>query len=161
MIVVSNTSPLVNLLTVNQATVLEDIFGIIHIPSEVEVEFELLRQNNTKFKNLNFPAFIKVQPVQNRDHYQLLRLHLDDGEATAIALAMEMKADLLLMDEILGRGEAGRLSIKTTGCIGILLQAKSKKLIPAIRPILEQLESEAGFYLSQEITDYALELAGE
>jgi predicted nucleic acid-binding protein len=74
---------------------------------------------------------------------------------------MEMKADLLLMDEILGRGEAGRISLKTTGCIGILLQAKSKKLIPAIRPILEQLESEAGFYLSQEITDYALELAGE
>jgi predicted nucleic acid-binding protein len=39
MIVVSNTSPLVNLLTVNQANVLEDTFGTIHIPSEVKIEF--------------------------------------------------------------------------------------------------------------------------
>ena len=65
--------------------------------------------------------------------------NLDIGEAEAIALALELKADELLIDERLGRREAVRLGLSITGILGVLLIAKNRGLVSKVKPIMESL----------------------
>ena len=68
-----------------------------------------------------------------------------------IALALELKADALLIDERLGRRQASRLGLSITGLLGVLLAAKKKSLVSAVRPVVEALVSEANFRISDQL----------
>ena len=63
---------------------------------------------------------------------------LDIGEAEAIALAVEIQADQVLIDERRGRLVASRLNLRYTGILGILVEAKSQGLIAEVKPLLDQ-----------------------
>ena len=86
---------------------------------------------------------------------------LDQGEAAAIALAAERQASLLLMDELRGRTVAKRFGIPTLGLLGILKRAKQRGLVPAIAPILDTLEQQAGFWVGTALRERVLREAGE
>ena len=77
--------------------------------------------------------------------------NLDRGEAEAIALALELGADELLIDERLGRREALRLRLSITGLLGVLLVAKRRGLVAMIRPVMDALMTQAGFRLSEQL----------
>jgi len=66
-----------------------------------------------------------------------------------------------LIDESLGRMVAARLNLQYTGILGILLEAKSKKLIASVKPLLDALINEAGFWLTKPLYDRVLQLANE
>jgi predicted nucleic acid-binding protein len=83
------------------------------------------------------------------------------GEASAIALDLELQADDLLMDERLGRREAGRLGLPVVGILGILLIAKQRNLIPQVKPIVDTLVQEVGFRVSSQLYQRILSLANE
>jgi uncharacterized protein len=85
---------------------------------------------------------------------------LDRGEAEVIALARERAADLVILDERLARRHAQRLGLKVTGTLGVLLHAKNRGHVEAIRPLLDQLRA-GGIRLSDELVDRTLALAGE
>lgn len=76
-------------------------------------------------------------------------------------MALELEADLVLLDEREGRRIAQRLGLRVMGVVGILLDAKSHGAIDAIRPHLEALRQSAGFFLSDAVVAEALALAGE
>jgi predicted nucleic acid-binding protein len=76
---------------------------------------------------------------------------LDPGEAEAIALALETRAELLLMDERLGRDTARYLGLTFTGLIGLLVQGKRKGLIPSIKHELDALRDIAGFRIADSL----------
>lgn len=97
------------------------------------------------------------KPVANRQLVQALQQELDHGESEAIALAVEENADLLLMDERIGRESARHLGLRHTGLIGILIEAKSKRAISGIRPLLDALRDIAGFRLSEELYEWVLQ----
>lgn len=90
-----------------------------------------------------------------------LRQDLDYGEAEAIALALELKAELVLMDEQKGRRSAQRLGLNTVGVVGILLEGKARGFIDTLKPHLIALRQTAGFFLSDRLYQVALQLASE
>jgi uncharacterized protein len=90
-----------------------------------------------------------------------LRTRVNIGEAEAIALAVEVGASRLLIDERLGRQTAKDLGLKITGILGILLLAKRQNLIEAVKPIMDDLISQANFRISSQLYVDVLNEAGE
>ncbi|OPL11285.1 MAG: hypothetical protein AVO38_15915 [delta proteobacterium ML8_D] len=86
--------------------------------------------------------------------------YLGKGEAEAIILSKEKKADLILIDEKKARKAARRAGFEVIGVLGLLLAAKNKALIPAVKPFIKEL-SKQGFRLSKKVTERALKEAGE
>ncbi|WP_223257355.1 DUF3368 domain-containing protein [Phormidesmis priestleyi] len=76
---------------------------------------------------------------------------LDRGEAEAIALAIELKADWTLLDEREGRKVAKSLGLKVTGVLGILLRAKQLGEIESLQLVIDDLINKAGFRIAPEL----------
>lgn len=85
--------------------------------------------------------------------------NLDRGEASTVALAADLKATVLV-DDRAARHVARALRIKIIGTCGLILAARQRGLIDAVRPMLETL-AESGYYLSRELIESVCELAGE
>ena len=153
MIVVSDTSPITALLSIGHIDLLHSLYGQVTIPPAVNTE---LRAYHTEV-----PDFIQVIPVQTNALLTRLERELDQGEAEAIVLAKTIQADLLLMDEMLGRQAAQQEHVPVIGLMGVLLLAKKKGLISSLGGLMERLESEAGFYLSRSVRERVLRAADE
>lgn len=91
----------------------------------------------------------------------MLRLHLHPGEAEAIALAIDLQANLALIDEQEERQYAAQAGISVSGVLGVLLRAKSNGTIQAIRPEIELLRSKARFFITLSLEAKVLAVAGE
>ena len=163
MLVVSNTSPLVNLAAIGQGDLLGVLYGQVIVPPAVQGEFATLRQREPRFASAVLPACVRVQPLSANAalHRATLALLLDDGEAETLALAVDLRADLVLVDERAGNRIAHRLNLRPLGLIGVLIEGKAKGHLPAIAPLLDRLELEARFWLSPRVRALALQAAGE
>ncbi len=87
-------------------------------------------------------------------------LDLDAGEAEAIILATEINADLIILDEKLGRFHAKHADLKVTGTIGILIKAKAEGLIKELKPLLDEL-TEKDVWISEKLKSEILKRVGE
>ena len=161
MIVVSDTSPVMNLAIIGQLQLLERLYGVVSIPEGVAEELKVLAQYHEELQGVLQQDWLKICRVSNSLAVQTLILELDQGEAEAIVLAQEKRADLLLMDEKRGRKIAQQLGIKVLGVVGVLLQAKEQKLTDAVKPHLNELITRAGFWVGEELYRRVLEVAGE
>lgn len=159
MLIVSDTSPISNLLKINKLSLLRKIYQSIVIPEAVYRE--LIAAKSFDITLQHTPDWVTVKSIKNILLYQKLLTDLDEGEAQAIALALELSADVLLIDERRGRLKALSLGIQVTGVVCIWLTAKDLQLIPAVKPLLEDLEREAGFWLSTKFRSEVLALANE
>ncbi|MBI3416446.1 MAG: DUF3368 domain-containing protein [Verrucomicrobia bacterium] len=153
MIVVSDTSCISNLLTIGHSHLLAELFGEVIVPPAVERELR-------RFHPV-FPDFLKPVSPRSASMLSRLRQEIDAGEAEAICVACELKADRLLIDEKLGRAVALREGLAIIGVVGVLVTAKQKALVPAIGPLLSRLENEAGFRLGARVKAAALQAVGE
>jgi predicted nucleic acid-binding protein len=97
----------------------------------------------------------------NKPLVHALRQELGAGEAEAIVLALETEAELLLMDERIGRENAHHLGLHYTGLIGTLIAAKHRGLISAIKPYLDDLRKIAGFRVANTLYRRVLMDEGE
>lgn len=105
--------------------------------------------------------WIQTRQVTNRILVEVLQHELDIGEAEAIALSLELEADQVLIDERRGRIVAARLNLRYTGILGILVEAKGQGLIPAVKPLLDALINQAGFWIAEPLYNRVLQIAGE
>lgn len=160
MIVVSDTSALISLSAIGQLHLLERLYGTVLIPSSVRNEI-LAGGPAAPGAAAAALAWIQTVAVSNRAMLSSLAGQLDPGEAEAVALAVEKHADLLLMDERRGRAIATGYGLKVIGILGVLLEAKSKRLLPRLKPVLDDLISKAGFWMSKALYDSTLRAAGE
>lgn len=122
-VVVSDTSPLLNLALVDRLSVLSEQFESIVVPDAVRTELLAGEDGVGRLETLLESDFVSVQPAENRELVRELRSELDAGEAAAIALALERDADLVLVDERDGRTVARRHDLTVTGVVGTLLRA--------------------------------------
>lgn len=133
MIVVSDTSPISNLIKIGLDRLLVEMYREVFIPPAVHEE---LRKY---FRSV--PDFLKVENVHDGPAVQRLRTELDLGEAEAVVLARELGADVLLMDEQSGRAVAMREGFRVVGLLGVLTRARKENKIGALAPVLEQLSA--------------------
>jgi predicted nucleic acid-binding protein len=160
-IIVSNTSPIMNLAVVERLNILKQLYGRVIIPEAVLQELSITSPEQIRLTTIQIPSWIETRPVINRPLVDSLLFELDEGEAEAIALAIETKADILLLDERRGRKVASRFGLKFIGLLGILIEAKHKGIIEKLKPILNELVSKAGFRVSSQLYAHVLREAGE
>ncbi len=161
MIIVSDTSPINNLAAINHLHLLHQLYGTVLIPEAVYQELT----------DPNFPVagatevqtfdWIQTCAVRDRTLVEALSSELDIGEAEAIALAVEIQADQVLIDERRGRLIATRLNLRYVGILGILVEAKSQSLIAEVKPLLNALVNEAGFWVAESLYKSILQLVNE
>lgn len=144
MIVVSDTSPILNLAAANKLHLLRDLYGEIVVPPAVEQE---LRRNRIQLES----SWAKVVAAEDQDDVAVLREQLDPGEAEAIVVACELAAELLLVDEKRGRRIAIGRGLEVTGLLGVLAEAKARDFITRCQPILDEMIRVAGFWIGDEL----------
>jgi len=159
--VVSNASPLINLARIGQLGLLPGIFNRIIIPEAVWQEVVVDGKGQPGAEEIRHTTWIERAAVSNRQLVHSLRQELDPGESEAVALAVELKADWLLMDERLGRQTARHFGLGCIGLVGILKTAKQRGEIEAMRPLLDQLRDLAGFRVSLALYEQVLREAKE
>lgn len=161
MIIVSNTSPLTNLAAIGQFFLLRSLFSEIFIAEGVWDELNAENQKWPGSEEVATADWVHRKRIKNFPLVNALRQDLDRGEAETITLAIEINADFVLLDEREGRYSAQRLGLKVAGVVGILLEAKNRQLLSPVRPYLDALRHNAGFYLKDSLYRTALRLAGE
>ena len=161
MIVVADTSVLINLCRVGQSGLFRQLFQDVVIPPEVAAEFTRLAGSVSRFGGLTLPDGIRQQSPTILLPVVRAAEGLDSGEAAALSLAVEIHADAVLVDERRGRDVALQLGLRAIGILGLLLRAKSAGFLSAVRPVLDALQRDAGFWLSESLRTQVLEVAGE
>lgn len=157
--VICNTSPLQYL---HQADVLEflpALAGQVYIPEAVAAELSEGRRRNVRLPDLEKLSWLKVQPVRDPTLLPLVT-HLGDGEKEVLALGLETKDALLLLDDRDARRYARALELKVSGTLGLLLLAKERGILDAVQPVLDRLEA-LRFRLNARTRQRVLKLAGE
>ncbi|MGL5080901.1 MAG: DUF3368 domain-containing protein [Microcoleaceae cyanobacterium] len=161
MIVVSNTSPIFYLSTIGQLDLLRQLYDEIVIPTKVFNEITNVGNTDASARVVPTLSWVKTQSATDRAFVNTLRAELDPGEAEAIALAIELNADRLLMDERLGRAAAMRVGLQVTGVLGILIAAKRNNLIQEVKPLLDVLIEQVGFWIDARLYAEVLQAVGE
>lgn len=145
---VVDTTCFVALERIGQLDVLPRVFTKIVAPPTVVQEFG------------RSPEWLEVRAVSNDLLSTALRTQLHRGEAEVIALAAEIAAQSIVLDDKKARRIARELGLWPIGTVGVILRAKRSGVIPACRPLLDSL-MRAGFYMSDALYREALRLAGE
>ncbi len=145
---VTNSTCLIALERIGQLALLPQIFATVLAPPAVQSEF-------------GSPiGWLAVEVVKDLRVVTALKTQLDDGEAHAIALAVELGDVFIILDDKKARRVARQMGLKVIGTVGVILRAKQKGMIPAIRPVLIAL-GERGFRMTPALYGEALRLAGE
>jgi uncharacterized protein len=159
--VVSNTSPLCNLAVIGRLDLLRQRYGRVGIPPAVADELSRLSHADarTRLDAARSEGWLVVEKLSGP--LPQLSSPLDRGEHEAIALALILRANVLLMDEKLGRAVARQAGLTVAGVLGELLHGKHCGVIPAVKPELERLRSEAGFFIDAGVEQFILSQAVE
>jgi predicted nucleic acid-binding protein len=150
--VVSNSSPLIALARIRRLDLLPAIFESVLIPPAVAREIAP--------SILVLPTWLQIQAPNVLPPASLLRRRLGDGEWEALALAIEIKADWIILDDLPARRSAEATGLNVIGTLGTLLTAKRTGLLKSIRPELDAL-LRTSFFLNPKLYDELLRAAGE
>lgn len=149
-LIVSDASPLIHLSAVNRLHLVPDLVGTVIIPPAVFDEITVQGMGKPGAREVLEAAWVKVVTCKDAHLLARFKAELDAGEAEALTLAIELKADVVLMDERLGRSVASRERITTIGLLGLLVEAKDYGLIQHVTPEMDALRH-SGFYIANSI----------
>lgn len=147
--IISDTSCLIILTNIGELELLHNLYGEITTTLDIATEY-----------GETLPEWVEIVSVADKSKQQLLELHIDKGESSAIALALETPGSIIILDDNKARKIATQLGLTFTGTIGIVVKAKLQGLIPSIKPIITKIK-QTNFRLSAEIELQALKQANE
>jgi uncharacterized protein len=161
--VVSNTSPLLNLAIIDHLVLLSQQFGQIYIPPAVLAELKINDNlpGSNALRTAIAEGWLVPHPVSNRALISLLRRDLHQGESEAIALALELSAEKILLDEKEARQAARALGRSITGILGIMLRGWHEGTVPSMKSVMECLQQDANFWISPLLFAQVLQESGE
>jgi predicted nucleic acid-binding protein len=156
---ITNTSPLLYLYRIGAINWLSMMFDEVWAPDAVVNE---LLAGRSKGYDVPIPTDFNWLPIVNPKSMpsEWLALDLGAGEIAAMALALENPAHIILLDDALARRTAQAAGLHVWGTLRVLLEAKSQGLVDKIEPFVTNL-SEAGMWVSSEVRQRILALAGE
>ncbi len=161
MIVVTDTSVVLNLCWLGLESLLPAIYEDVLAPEQVRQEFERKAVTDPRFVGLRFPFFIAIENTTVIPAALTDNPDLDPGEIAAIALALARGISDVLIDESSGRAAAISLGLHVTGLLGILIEGKRRQLVPALLPLLDSLSAGARFWMDARLRQHVLRIAGE
>ncbi|MFN0169964.1 MAG: DUF3368 domain-containing protein [Bryobacteraceae bacterium] len=157
MVVVSDTTPLRHLFVIGRIELLPALYRRVTIPFEVWRELQADASPPALAAWLGTrPNWLDVRSPSGGAATGPASERLDLGERQAIQLAIEMHADVLLIDDRDGRAVAIELGLPVVGTLGVLERASLLGLLPDLPSALARLE-DSGFYLSARLRDAVLE----
>lgn len=162
--VIANASTLINLAAIGHLSLLKEFHTMIAIPTAVwqeVVDEGAGKPGCQEVEAAQQAGWLEVLEPHNRELVTLLEQQVDRGEAEAIALGIERQADLVFLDESDARNLAEVYRLSKSGVIGILIRAKLLKVIPLLKPELDRLREEAGFWIDEALYKRALQEVGE
>lgn len=160
-IVAANSTPIILLHKAGQLELLNSLYLKIHIPEAVYKEIIIDggdKTNNHDFISTN--NWIEVVKIQNAKGKKLFITSLHEGEVETMILAMEMPADLCILDDLLARKYAENVGLNITGTLGVLIAAKNKGYVKEVKPILDKL-LDVGMYVDRKLYSSVLATAKE
>lgn len=160
MIVVADATPLIALAKVGRLDLLPEVFGAIVVPQAVYDEVVTQAAGRHGAEDIRQASWIDVRGPADQVKVAYMRTDLDRGEAEALVLAEELKADWVLLDEAKARLAAQFLGLRYIGTLGLLLLAKRLGKVAELRPVLDELRARQ-FYIGEEIYRTVLAQAGE
>ena len=134
--------------------------GNLIIPEAVACEIADYDDRRTGAIALSQETWISIATVQTEQQVRLLLATLDRGESEVIALALELRPKLILMDELTGRKVAESLDLKVCGSVGLLIKAKQIGEIAAVKPLLDEMKKQ-GIYYGGRFIDAVLRTLNE
>lgn len=158
-ITIVNTSPLFYLHRLGLFELLNKLYGHITVPEAVKKELEEGQIQGEDVPQLASYPWIEIRSV-SMPRYLRLIADLGPGESEVLALATNHPSALIILDDKLARSIAEMQGFRLTGTAGVLLRAKEKGLVPALKPIIERL-LDLDFRLKPDLVKATLELAGE
>ena len=162
--VVSDSSTLIHLSALGRLMLLHRFYGQVLIPPAVwreVVEEGRGRPGAREVEEAVRVGWLKIIAPSHEVVLRLLQRTLDDGEAEAIALAVEQQAEIILLDESEAREIASLYGLRKTGVMGLLIRATLEGHITSLRQELDKLRTEAGFWISENLYREALAAVGE
>jgi uncharacterized protein len=159
-VVVSDTSPIHCLHDLRLLEILPQLFGTVLVPPAVARELKAPAPGIAPVDPVLIPS-LRVRAPEDATVVQQLMKRLHAGEAEALALAVEVKPDVVLIDEKTGRAVAKELGLVPLGVLGTLVNAKRAGLISQVAPMMMRLKRELDFRVSAQVEQRILELAGE
>ncbi|TSD63358.1 DUF3368 domain-containing protein [Inquilinus sp. KBS0705] len=147
--IIADTSCFILLTNINQLDLLQKLYGTITTTTIIAEEFKQL-----------LPEWVNVKLAADNKYQRILELQVDKGEASAIALALEITDSTIILDDLKARQLASHLGISITGTLGIIIKAKQIGIIPSIKPLLEKIR-QTNFRISPTLESIALKEAGE
>lgn len=147
--IISDASCIILLDKISELELLNKLFGKIIITSEVASEF-----------GHPLPSWFEIQEPIDKNFQALIEKSVDKGEASAIALAVELGNCLLIIDDLKGRKFANKLGLIITGTMGVIVDSKFAGIISSVKPILLKIK-ETNFRISKNVELLVLKQAGE
>ena len=147
--IISDTSYLILLDKIGELEILNKLFGTIITTPEVAIEF-----------GQPLPSWVEIQQPSDKNYQSIIEASVDKGEASAIALAIELEDCLLIIDDLKGRKFANQIGLTIIGTIGVIVDAKLAGIITSVKPILTKIKS-TNFRITEQLEVIILKRSGE
>jgi len=159
-IIVTDTTCIGYLIQINCLNILQIIYGEIIIPKAVYHEILPLENKGFDLTEFKKASWIKIYSANHLAKVEEFNHILDIEELEAISIALELNADLLIIDEKLGRIVATNIGFDITGLVGVFIAAKKMNLIISVKDALNKVIL-LGCRISKQLYNTALKSCNE